>query len=408
MLTIKLVLDTRRKNDDGVYPVKIRVTWHRVQKYYLTEYKMNEGDFNQVQRSAPPRRLRDAKIILDAKMDKARVIARELPVFSFIGFEKRFLTDAKPTESLFGLFESVIKKKQAEGSFNTASNYQCSLNSLLTFNKKLSFADITPDMLWQFEAYLLKHGKQRTTVGIYMRPLRAIINEAIFRGYMHRDQYPFGKRQYVIPEGRNPKRAIDREEFQKVIQMEIEEERGFKARSRDFFVLSYLCQGMNFRDLLLLRKDQIEGEEIVFVRGKTKETGRTNPILIRVPLLEESIEIIEKWRDRDTANQLLFPFISERMDPELRHKAIMQFIKVTNKHLAYIREELEITSKVTTYTARHQFSKAILDGGESVEYLSECLGHKSIRTTQFYVQGFGVEKKRAVAKKLLISEKNTM
>jgi hypothetical protein len=51
------------------------------------------------------------------------------------------------------------------------------------------------------------NGLSKSTIGIYLRPLRAIYNEAIEAGFAKGDKsYPFGRRKYQIPSGRNVKK----------------------------------------------------------------------------------------------------------------------------------------------------------------------------------------------------------
>jgi integrase/recombinase XerD len=402
MITIRIVLDDRKKKLDGVYSVKLRVTFERQQKYYLTGFKMCHDEFKQTMRDVPPKRFQNTKAELDEMVLKARNVLKGLSAFSFLGFEKKFLNNAKPEESLFDLYQVVIDAKYKRGTIGTAINYRCSMRSLKKYCGKLTYIDLTPELLRDYENHLLSEGKKVTTIGIYMRPLRAIINEAIALGYLARELYPFGRRKYVIPEGRNPKKALNESDFKKVWSYECNDAFGFEARSRDFFILSYLCQGANFKDLLLLRKEQITENEIRFVRQKTKETGRSNPVLITVPVLDEAKVIIEKWKTKDNQSPFVFGFIKPEMTPEQVYKTNMQFVKVTNKHMAQIAALLNIEKQITTYVARHQFSKAIIDGGESVEYLSECLGHSSIKVTKSYIQRFSFEKRIETAKKLVL------
>lgn len=402
MITMKIVLDDRRKNDMDYYTVKLRVTQNRMQKYYLTGFKMTSQEFEQTMQNAPLKKYRENRIELDEILLKAKITCKELQLFSFIGFEKYFLSDKMPNNTLFQLYEKVISEKMQHGSISTAVNYRCSMRSLLKKNKNLNYADITSDFLYEYERDLIKEGKKTTTIGIYLRPLRAILNEAINLGYFPKDLYPFGRRKYIIPEGQNPKKALDNEEFNKIWHYQVKDNTSFEARSKDFFILSYLCQGINFKDLLLMRKDQISDTEIQFFRQKTKETGRSNPILITVPLLDETKVILSRWKNLAENNPFFFNFITGAMTPELIYKNVMQFVKITNKHMNKIAKSIGINKNITTYVARHQFSKAVIEGGESVELLSECLGHKSIRTTQHYIQRFSVGKRLEIAQRHLI------
>lgn len=62
----------------------------------------------------------------------------------------------------------------SNGQISTAINSRCSIKSLQCFYPKLSFIDITPDILKKYEAHMLSNNKSISTIGIYLRPLKAI------------------------------------------------------------------------------------------------------------------------------------------------------------------------------------------------------------------------------------------
>ncbi|WP_057938787.1 phage integrase SAM-like domain-containing protein [Algoriphagus resistens] len=102
-----------------------------------------------------------------------------------------------------------LKFQQKLGSI---SCYKSSYNSLKLFlsdtrsrvPKQLHFSEITPKFLQRYEKWMIDKGKSRSTVGIYLRPLRHLFNVA------KPSNYPFGKDGYVIPKGRNKKKQLIR------------------------------------------------------------------------------------------------------------------------------------------------------------------------------------------------------
>jgi len=51
-----------------------------------------------------------------------------------------------------------------------------------------------------------------------------------------------------------------------------------------------------------------------------------------------------------------------------------------------------------TYTLRHSWATTAKYRGVSIEMISESLGHKSIKTTQIYLKGFGLKERTEVNK----------
>ena len=77
------------------------------------------------------------------------------------------------------------------------------------FRGNVLFSDITVSYLFQYEQWMLSRNVTKTTVGVVLRPLRTIFNEAIELGIIKREKcYPFGRRKYQIPSSRNLKKAL--------------------------------------------------------------------------------------------------------------------------------------------------------------------------------------------------------
>jgi site-specific recombinase XerD len=56
---------------------------------------------------------------------------------------------------------------------------------------------------------------------------------------------------------------------------------------------------------------------------------------------------------------------------------------------------------LTTYVARHSFATILKRSGAPTEFISESLGHKDLRTTENYLDGFENATKQHFAKALL-------
>ena len=212
MVYNKIVLDTRRKKEDVNfdYTVELRLTYQGEQRYYLTGYKMTEADFANTTKKAPLKRMEPIRVQLDYIDLKAKNIINNLDGFSFRMFEEKWFEKENASKDVFDLYQQVISNKMAEGKISTAINYKCSMKSLQAHYPKLSFIDITPDLLKKYELQMLSKDKSISTVGIYLRPLRAIINEAIYKNYITKNDYPFGIKKYVIPVSRNVKKAMEK------------------------------------------------------------------------------------------------------------------------------------------------------------------------------------------------------
>jgi integrase len=244
----------------------------------------------------------------------------------------------------------------------------------------------------------LSEGKSKTTVGIYLRPLRHVFNIAIEKGIVAKQDYPFGKSKYQIPSGRNIKKAIGLDQIKKL--MEYNASDAAEQRARDFFIFSYLGNGMNIKDIALLKWNNIDGELLIFNRAKTENTN-TSSLPIVVPISKHMASVIKRWGNQVKTSEYIFPIITSSDSIEIQRKKIQHFTKLVNKYLKRISSRLEFPNAITTYTARHTYSTVMKNAGASVEFISEALGHSSIQTTRNYLASFDAKTKIELSKELI-------
>ncbi len=403
---LKIALDTRRQKESGLYPIKLQISYRRETKRYSTDYSLTKDQFNYLLNPSlykgvfdtkVKRALSDMQLKLNAFQVHANDIITKLQDFSFEQFEKKLYQKKLATTDVYQYYYTAIQRFKDKERFGTASNYQCSLSSLKTFCPKLSFKDITVDFLEKYEAWFLARGKSITTVGIYLRPLRAILNEAIEDGIITKENnYPFGKRRYQIPASKNIKKALTLEEMSRIFKYEPLQGTWYD-KAKDFFIFSYLGNGINMKDIALLKNRDIEGDFIRFTRAKTANTNRSSSTQFSICLVPEMKAVIDKWR---TINQhpdnFLFPILDKSMSTERQGEVVKQFTKNVNTYLKRITSSIGINKPVTTYFARHTFATVLRRSGASTEMISESLGHTSTKTTNSYLDSFEDDKRKEV------------
>ena len=97
--------------------------------------------------------------------------------FTFEKFDEMYLEGRDVYNSVYHAYRKYIDDLNAEERIGTAINYDASIKSLENFKKNLKFTDITPSFLKKYERWMLDNGKSITTVGMYLRALRAIYNK---------------------------------------------------------------------------------------------------------------------------------------------------------------------------------------------------------------------------------------
>jgi integrase/recombinase XerD len=393
-----ITLLTARKKRNGKYPVKIRIIYQRMYHDYKTGIDMTEEEFSQANSPKPKKDFREAATQLNSLKEKMNQVLSSLKIFTFQKFEEAFFGDTHRTADLYGIFSEYISSLHKEERIKTAVSYQTAANAIKAFDPKATIYDIDAKFLKRFHTHLISKGNSLTTIGIYVRSLRAIFNYAISKGIIKRDEdYPFARNKYVIPASSNIKKSLYPEEIKKIIHFPAAEG-SYSDRAKDFWLLSYLCNGINFKDICLLKWKNIDGEMIRFVREKTKRTSQSNQRTISCYISDEVKQIIDKWSKSERyADSFIFPIVSEDDTPEEKQKKIDQFVQNTNKNLKRICEAQGIEKRVTTYFCRHAAATALKRGGANILQIQEAFGHSSSMVTQRYMDCFEDESKKELA-----------
>lgn len=255
---------------------------------------------------------------INAYLNKAIESAEALPVFTFAHFEEIYLSNREATDSVSYGFDKYIRELKEEKRVGTSASYECAKTSIEKFKPGLKFADVTPAFLRKYENWMVDNGNSQTTVGIYLRSLRAIFN----RASIDKALYPFGEKKgnYSIPAGRNIKKALSLPEIAKIFHYE--PVKGSTAEmARDYWIFLYLCNGMNVKDFCLLKRKNIEGDIITFQREKTKRSKKDQLSTI-VSLKSQTKSIISKWGQHSLIpDSYLFPHLQKGMMPFVFPKA---------------------------------------------------------------------------------------
>ena len=400
-VTTAIHLDARRMKADNTYPLKLRVTYRRERKYYKIGMDLSLDNWEKLNAPKPRGDLKDMKIKTTLILEKADKVIGEMEEFSFYKFEKEFFKIPKAVQNVKTAFEERVDELESEGRISTASSYRTAMNSLLEFKNSLKFWDITPEFLQDYENWLLKRGNSLTTVGIYVRSLRTLINTAIEDGNLKREFYPFGKRKYQIPNGYNIKKALEMDDIAKIYNYKaIEGSQEHKAK--DFWLFRYLANGMNMKDICRLKYENIQEGRIIFLRAKTERTKKSNLKPIVVILTDELQHIIDTWGNKEkVSNNFVFPILMEDITPKKERDLVQLFTKTTNKWINRIAQNTGINKAVTTYSARHSYCTILKNSGVPTEFIRDSVGHGSIDVTENYFDKYPDEIKRIYTSKLL-------
>ncbi|MBD0333345.1 MAG: site-specific integrase [Chitinophagaceae bacterium] len=443
-ISTSIILDTRYEKKSGKYPVKLRVISNRVPRDYQTIYDLSQADYKKLSAPRVSDEMQEIRKKFQGIITSADALIGQLEPFDFFDFEKEFIHGNKlfkpkklrPTEveteaaddfdygpylkrfTIFSedhsklgtisiTFLSYIKKLLQQGRIGSAINYQRTYRSIKAFKGNVTFAQITVGFLYQYEKWMLERGDSKTTVGIVLRPLRSIFNEAIEEKIIRKDKcYPFGLRKYQIPASRNLKKALTAQELKSIFYYETNCERQRKGKA--YWLFCYLANGMNVKDMIYLKWKNIQGEYLIFERAKSEKAKRADVKPIIVYLTEDLWDIIKtEGNPSRQPNDYIFPIITPELNPLELFDLLNGVRKLINSVMTAISKDLGINKKVTTIVTRHSFSTQMKRSGASTEYIQEALGHANKKTIENYLDSFENDVKKEFANKLLSFKQST-
>lgn len=389
---IKIVLDTRREKVGNVYPVKLRVTYQRKQKYYPTNIDLSVDDFDRVFGDKPRGEHKANRELLETMRSKIVTATDNLPVFTFDLLEAALKSPKKQglnkSLNLRAAFMMKAELMKSEERYKAAESYVSAMRSILQDRTDLTFNDVTTDFLKQFEKRFTSEGKSKATVGLYLRNLRSLFNDAIADGVVSADAYPFrkGRNGYQIPSIRNEPHPLTQAEISMLYKYEPANDS--ERRARDFWMFSYLLNGANLKDVFSLRWGNIDtaSRRIKFFRSKTEKSARQQTAVI-VALTNEMQSIIERWGTKQQDKQsYVFQVFEEGMTGKKKHlqneygrRKIRLTLKAIAATIGLKRE------KIHNYDARDTFAQAQRIAGETGDIIGEALGHEIRTTTGTYM-----------------------
>lgn len=406
---ITFYLDKRRATKAGKFPLKLRV-YSVIEKktvMFSIGKELSKEEFDGITSSKTPKKLQDEKIAIDAINAKANEVAQKLNPFRFEDFKQNFYTKSKDTCNIIDVYQTKIRALYKNNQIKTSKSYESSLKSICKFINaknpeslsKLHVISITTDWLKKYENYMLLNEKSYSTIGIYLRNLRAIVNIILDDNPQYKKYYPFGSGQlYQIPSTKKVKKALSTED---VKTLYISTPTNIhQQQAKDFWMLSYFCNGMNMSDILRLKFKDIDAEQmkLSFYRNKTINANKQSLSKIEIMLNIKVLAIIEKYRNKDSKrDNFLFPILENTDIEEIKIQKIDSFIRKINQHLKCLAKKIGISEEISTYWARHSFSTIALNSGASIELISESLGHTDVKTTKAYLDGFDTENKKQLS-----------
>lgn len=378
---VLLYLKKGSTNKQGLTPIMGRITLDRSMAQFSCKLSCDESLWN-ARESRLNGKSREA-VVTNSKLDKLllsvneaynNLIDRNNP-FNATDVKNLFQGSMDAQMTLLRLYDEHIADIKSrigiDYSHRTLPNYLYARQRLEEFIKKrfnssdLAFSQLNERFIREHQDFLIiELGLSVATVRHYLSYLKKICRIAFKEG--HADKHYF-ERYPLLKQKENPPRALSRENFEKIRDLEFEEHQTTHIIARDLFLFACYA-GTAYVDAVAITHENLSKDDagnlwLKYKRGK-------NGSLSRVKLLPEAIELIEKYKD--PSRMTLFPYMDYQA---LKYR------------LYSIRELAGFKGALSYHMGRHSFSTLItLEGGVPIETVSKMLGHSKIQTTQIYAR----------------------
>ena len=365
----------------GKAPIMGRITVNRTMAQFSSKlsctpelWNPRESRLNGKSREAVETNAKIEKLLLDINAAFDSLMERKVDFDAtsvkdaFQGSMNTQMTFLKMADAVRDEVKSRIGIDRAKGTY-PAYDYTC--RTLREFietkfkTKDLAFGQLTEQFIHDYENFILdEKGHAVDTARHYLAIIKKVCRKAYNEGHSER----FFFQHYVLPKQtlKTP-RALSRESFEKIRDVEIEPHRKSHILARDMFLFGCYT-GVSYADVISITDENLYTDDngALWLKYRRKK----NELRAIVKLLPEAIALIEKYHDdeRDT----LFPMIHY---PSLRN------------HMKALAVLADVKEDVSYHVGRHSFASLItLEAGVPIETISKMLGHSNIQTTQVYAR----------------------
>jgi len=386
--TVSIICYKSKTLKNGSHPLMLCVAKDRKRKYQSlgVSVRAEHWDFkkNKPKPNCPNKDLLN-KIILDKelefqkKMLELKAEDKEFTASTLIAPHVKI-----KTKTVHEFYREIIHELEQANNIGNSRVYKDSLRSLEMYssnNLDIPFSHIDIEFLKGYEKWLRQRGNKETSMNLFFRTLRSTYNKAIDAKYAKRLNYPFDEFKVSKFSIKTEKRAISKDNIKLIMSLDLSKESEYVKLSRDLFVFSYLCGGINFADMANLKPNNIVEKRLTYIRQKTHKR-------INIPLSNEALVITERYKN--SIRGYIFPILDESI-----HKTVLQRYNRRKKVLLWVNKSLkeiaviaDINANMTTYVSRHSFATILKNSGVNIALIGETLGHSDIKTTQIYLDSF--------------------
>jgi site-specific recombinase XerD len=397
-------LDTRKPKE--TYPIAVRVTYLRKVWYYQTgttltyeDYEKvvrankGKGDFSKIKEQIKPIQEKVSNAVrelINANRFSLEVLKNEIG--------KRGAVSKSPLLDHWNeIRDSKQKEKTREQYRQAATNFykflgcktqrDAETKRLILIGSKVSIMpkDITPELIQEWDQSMAENGLSTASRSVYLRAFRAVLRELQQNGII-RDM----PNMTIKQGGRRTDDYMPVEDIVKV--------RGYSSEWADWWIILYLCNGANLRDIAGLTWPRDTENEFSFKRSKTADK---KPVTVHIPIIPALQKLLDKYASLREQGQRVFPQILLNAESETAiTNRVHDFNADIRKGMQTVCTELD-TKPATASTARNSYITTLTWHGISDAFIDNMVGHSDGKNILRGYQGKISPKRRARINNLL-------
>lgn len=238
----------------------------------------------------------------------------------------------------FTYAEKRADELHAEKRFSSENGIRSLITILKEMYKQdtLPFYKIDSEFILRLKDHLMSHDKSINTVIAYNRRITTIINYAVLKKVIDPKKLP--SRNIYLKAEKPSIRLLGVSDLQKILQTDHAIP---TQRAVDLFFLSFYLMGLNPKDILYIKKEQVHKDRIIIKRSKT-----LTPLSIKIP--PQVYVIINKYK----GTKYLLNFL----DKNDKYMNYMTLTSTMNYYLRNLSESIGLGVKLSLKYARSSFA----------------------------------------------------
>ncbi|WP_138481496.1 tyrosine-type recombinase/integrase [Dyadobacter bucti] len=403
-----------KPNKHGFHTVFVRITVARKLKRFKTsvaiplEHFNAKGKYGRWVRTINPRQAKlnhqIDEFIQQLKLRVEKIEEKGLPVL--VEMNKPYINEGVTTVKMH--LDSVLEEMKVEKAYiyyNGAKSMFSRFQNFVGDNTPLNVIDT--DHIQRFKIHLISTKISNVTINNILKRIHAAFISAVRSNLIERD--PF-RAHDTLPELPSKKQRLNDEQIQKLEELELRTDKkiNWPYHTRNMYLFSYYNAGIRVADLMQLRHGNITSDGRL--EYEMSKTGHQKSIALN----KKAKDILAIYSNPDAKpTDYLFPVLDNTAEyakyltyadkkkmgfhlRELLQTAISGKTSQINNNLKVLSAQIGLDKSITFHTARHSFAdkarRSMKKSDKITMYdIKNALGHKSILTTERYMNSFDKE-----------------